>query len=207
MTFILKQAKVIILGFIIFYINKKEKAMQILISGQQINLGENFRVYAEGALDSSVSKYFDEAVSADVKVTKEGSEIKAEVTVHPKTGAVVRASATSADAYASLDGAVSRLSRQLRKYKNRLTQHKQVVEMVDLSVIDAVNESEEETDAPVIIAEMQTQLPVCTVSQAVMRMDLEGLPALMFKNTAHGGLNMVYRRSDGNIGWVDPKSK
>lgn len=181
--------------------------MQILISGQQINLGDNFRIYAEGALDSSVSKYFDEAVSADVRVTREGSEIKTELTVHPKTGAVIRSSASSADAYASLDGAISRLSRQLRKYKNKLTEHKNIVEMADMSVIEAVNETEESVDAPVIIAEMQTQIPVCTVSEAVMRMDLEGLPALMFKNTAHGGLNMVYRRADGNIGWVDPKQK
>ena len=179
--------------------------MQILISGQQINLGDNFRIYAEGALDSSVSKYFDEAVSADVRVTREGSEIKTELTVHPKTGAVIRSSASSADAYASLDGAISRLSRQLRKYKNKLTEHKNIVEMADMSVIEAVNETEESVDAPVIIAEMQTQIPVCTVSEAVMRMDLENLPALLFKNTAHGGLNMVYRRSDGNIGWVDPK--
>lgn len=181
--------------------------MQILISGQQINLGDNFRIYAEGALDSSVSKYFDEAVSADVRVTRDGGEIKTELTVHPKTGAVVRSSATSADAYASLDGAISRLSRQLRKYKNKLTAHKSVVEMADMSVIEAVNETEEAVDAPVIIAEMQTEIPVCTVSEAVMRMDLESLPALLFKNTAHGGFNMVYRRSDGNIGWVDPKQK
>ena len=179
--------------------------MQILISGQQINLGDNFRVYAEGALESSVSKYFDEAVSADVRVTRDGSEIKTELTVHPKTGAVIRSSASSADAYASLDGAVSRLSRQLRKYKNKLTEHKNIVEMADMSVIEAVNETEEAVDAPVIIAEMQTEIPVCTVSEAVMRIDLENLPALLFKNTAHSGLNMVYRRSDGNIGWVDPK--
>lgn len=181
--------------------------MQILISGQQINLGDNFRVYAEGALDAAVSKYFDEAVSADIKVTKEGSDIKTEVTVHPKTGAIIRSTAISADAYASLDGAVSRISRQLRKYKNRIIDHKvPVIEMVDMSVIEAPAEPEE-VDSPIIIAEMQTQLPVCTVSEAVMKMDLEGLSALMFKNTAHGGLNMVYRRSDGNIGWVDPKQK
>ena len=79
--------------------------------------------------------------------------------------------------------------------------------MVDMSVIDAEKDKEEVADSPIIIAEMQTALPVCTVSEAVMRMDLEGLTALMFKNTAHGGLNMVYRRNDGNIGWVDPKNK
>ena len=79
--------------------------------------------------------------------------------------------------------------------------------MVDMSVIASEADKEEVGDAPIIIAEMQTELPVCTVSAAVMRMDLAGLPALMFKNTAHGGLNMVYRRTDGNIGWVDPKHK
>lgn len=181
--------------------------MQILISGQQINLGDSFRIYAEGALDAVVSKYFDEAVSADVRVNRDGADIKTEITVHPKTGAVARACATSADAYASLDGAISRLSRQLRKYKNKLTDHKTVVEPADMSVIEAISETEEAADAPVIIAEMQTHIPVCTVSEAVMQMDLENLPALLFKNTAHGGLNMVYRRSDGNIGWVDPKNK
>ena len=80
--------------------------------------------------------------------------------------------------------------------------------MVDVSVIE--NEDDEELTtgtAPVIIAEMQTELPICSVSGAVMRMDLADLPALMFRNSAHGGLNMVYRRPDGNIGWVDPKTK
>ena len=181
--------------------------MQILISGQQINLGDNFRIYAEGALDSSVSKYFDEAVSADVRVTRDGSEIKTELTVHPKTGAVVRSSATSADAYASLDGAISRLSRQLRKYKNKLTAHKSVVEMADMSVIEAVNETEEAVDAPVIIAEMQTEIPVCTVSEAVMHMDLVNECAIMFRNSANNHISMVYRRKDGNIGWVEPKTE
>jgi hypothetical protein len=80
-------------------------------------------------------------------------------------------------------------------------------EMVDMAVIDAKEDEEEVGDAPVIVAEMQTELPICTVSGAVMRMDLAGLPALMFKNSAHGGLNMVYRRTDGNIGWIDPKNK
>ena len=154
------------------------------------------------------SKYFEEAVSADIKVAKDGALIKTDITVRPVGGAVVNASGTSADAYASFDEAVAKMSRQLRKYKNKLVGHKaQKVEMVDMSVIDAEEGKEEVADAPIIIAEMQTALPVCTVSEAVMRMDLEGLTALMFKNTAHGGLNMVYRRADGNIGWVDPKNK
>ncbi len=188
--------------------NKKDETMQIIITGQQINLGDNLRDYAENALDGAVAKYFEEAVSADVRVFKEGVDIKTEITVHPASGTIVRATGASGDAYASFDDAVNKIARQLRKYKNKLTNHKaQPVEMVDMSVIDSEDDKEEVGDAPVIVAEMQTELPVCTVSAAVMRMDLAGLPALMFKNTAHGGLNMVYRRADGNIGWVDPKHK
>ncbi len=195
-------------GLLKININKKEETMQILISGQQITLGDNFRSYAENALETAVSKYFDGAISADIRVTKDGNNIKTELTVNPATGSIVRASALSADAYASLDGAVSRLARQLRKYKNKLVERKnQVVELVDMAVIESDSQEEEAQEAPIIIAEMQTELPVCTVSAAVMKMDLEGLPALLFKNTAHGGLNMVYRRADGNIGWVDPKNK
>ena len=182
--------------------------MQIIITGQQINLGDNLRSYAEKALEAAVSKYFSDAISADVHVIKEGEEIKTDITVHPISGAMVKTTAFSADAYASFDGAVAKLSRQLSRYKNRLTDHRaEPVEMVDMAVIDAKEDEEEVGDAPVIIAEMQTELPICTVSGAVMRMDLAGLPALMFKNSAHGGLNMVYRRVDGNIGWIDPKNK
>ena len=182
--------------------------MQIIITGQQINLGENLRDYADKALTGAVSKYFEEAVSADIKVAKDGALIRTDIMVRPASGTVINASGTSADAYASLDEAVAKIARQLRKYKNKLVGHKaQKVEMVDMSVIDAEKDKEEVADAPIIIAEMQTALPVCTVSEAVMRMDLEGVNALLFKNTAHGGLNMVYRRADGNIGWIDPKNK
>lgn len=182
--------------------------MQIIITGQQINLGDNLRDYADKALSGAVSKYFEEAVSADIKVAKDGALIKTDIMVRPVSGTVVNATGTAADAYASFDDAVAKISRQLRKYKNKLVGHKaQKVEMVDMSVIDAEKDKEEVADAPIIIAEMQTALPVCTVSEAVMRMDLEGVTALMFKNTAHGGLNMVYRRADGNIGWIDPKNK
>lgn len=182
--------------------------MQILITGQQLNLGDNYREYAEKALDNTVSKYFEEAVSADVRVVKEGALVRAEITVHPQSGALVRASGLSSDAYAAFDEAAGKIARQLRKYKNKLVNHKnQVVEVAHMSVIESSDEETEAGDAPVIIAEMQTNIPVCTVSAAVMQMDLEGLPALLFKNEGNGSLNMVYRRTDGNIGWVNPKEK
>ena len=90
-----------------------------------------------------------------------------------------------------------------------MTNHKALpTQMVAVSVIDAPAEAAEPMgDAPVIIAEMQAEMPTCTVSEAVMHMDLAGLPAFLFRNSAHGELSMVYRRNDGNIGWVDPKNK
>ena len=182
--------------------------MQITITGKHIHLGDNMQAYAENSIAGVVDKYFGSAVSSDILFSKEGDAIKAEIIVHPNSGALLKGTAKAADAYVALDQAVARIGRQLSRYKNRLTDHRaEPVEMVDMAVIDAKEDEEEVGDAPVIIAEMQTELPICTVSGAVMRMDLAGLPALMFKNSAHGGLNMVYRRPDGNIGWIDPKNK
>ncbi|MBO5997709.1 MAG: ribosome-associated translation inhibitor RaiA [Alphaproteobacteria bacterium] len=183
--------------------------MQITITGKQLHLGDNMQSYAEKNLSAVVEKYFDDAVNASAVFSKEGDLIKSEVSVHPISGALLKGSAKASDAYAAFDQACERIATQLRRYKNRLAEHKnEKFEMVDVSVIE--NEEDEELmtgTAPVIIAEMQTELPICSVSGAVMRMDLADLPALMFRNSAHGGLNMVYRRPDGNIGWVDPKTK
>lgn len=181
--------------------------MQITITGKQINLGDSMQAYAEKNMAAVVEKYFDSAVNASVVFSREGGSIKSEITVHPGQGSLLKGTAVAADAYIAFDRACDRIGRQLSKYKDRLQEHKGTTfEMVDLSVIESEGE-EDKGDAPAIIAEMQTELPVCSVSGAVMRMDLEDLPALMFRNSAHGGLNMVYRRADGNIGWIDPKNK
>lgn len=182
--------------------------MHINITGKQLKIGENMQSYAERNLMAAVEKYFGDAIDASVLFSREGEQIKAEVVVHPQTGALLKGKAMAGDAYVAFDRACDRIARQLSKYKNRLKdQQQQKVELVDLSVLSHEEDEEPTGTAPVIVAEMQTQLPVCSVSGAVMRMDLEDLPALMFRNSAHGGLNMVYRRSDGNIGWVDPKDK
>lgn len=184
--------------------------MQITITGKQLHLGDNMQSYAENNLSAVIEKYFDDVVNASAVFSKEGEAIKAEVSVHPRTGTLLKGSAKGNDAYVAFDQACERIAAQLRKYKARLVEHKnEKFEMVDVSVIDAEDEKQEVEagSAPVIIAEMQTELPVCSVSGAVMRLDLADAPALMFRNSAHGGLNMVYRRADGNIGWVDPKNK
>lgn len=182
--------------------------MQIQISGQHINLGESLQTYAKESIEKTVQKYFPNPIDAEIKITKEGGHIKTEITVHPAMGLTLRAELSSTDAYSSFDGAVVKMSRQLSRYKNKLLSHKGGVpaQTAELSVIDSESEKEEVTsEAPAIIAEMQTQIPECSVSEAVMYMDLAGLPALLFKNKATNSFNMVYRRADGNIGWVNPK--
>ena len=182
--------------------------MQINITGHQIDLGDSWRTYTTEKVTDIAEKYFPKVVDANIKVSRSGELLKTEITVHPVAGTVIAAEGKAGDAYASVDEALSKMNRQLNKYKKKLVGHKySSVEMVDMSVIDAEEDKEAVGEAPVIIAEMQTELPLCTVATAVMRMDLAGLPAMMFRNTAHGGLNMVYRRPDGNIGWVDPKNK
>lgn len=182
--------------------------MQINITGHQIDLGDSWRTYTTEKVTEIAGKYFPNAVDANIKVSRSGELLKTEITVHPVAGAVVVSEGSAGDAYASVDEALAKMNRQLGKYKNKLVGHKySSVEMVDMSVIESEDDKEAVGDAPVIIAEMQTELPLCTVATAVMRMDLAGLSAMMFRNTAHGGLNMVYRRPDGNIGWVDPKNK
>ena len=181
--------------------------MQITLTGHQIDLGASWREYAEEAITGLVKKYFEKATEATVCVSHEGSDFKTEITVRPGTGLFISSSGQAADAYGALDEALRKMGRQLKKYKNKMVEHKaDSLQKVAISVLSAPTE-EPIGDAPVIIAEMQEDMPTCTVSAAVMQMDLAGLPAYLFRNSAHGELNMVYRRNDGNIGWVDPKNK
>ncbi|MBO7332699.1 MAG: ribosome-associated translation inhibitor RaiA [Alphaproteobacteria bacterium] len=182
--------------------------MQITITGKHIHLGDNMQAYAENSIAGVVDKYFGSAVSSDILFSREGDAIKAEIIVHPSSGALLKGTAKAADAYVALDQAVARIGRQLSRYKNRLTDHQaDKFEMVPMSIIESDEEEEEvQGTSPVIIAEMETQLPTCSVSDAVMQLDLMEAPALLFRNSAHGQLNMVYRRPDGNIGWVAPKN-
>jgi len=179
--------------------------MQTLITSHHIDLGDSLRAYAEKSITEHVSKYFADAVRADVRVSKENNTIKTEVIVQPVAGMTVRGTAVTGDAYSSFDAAVAKLSKQLNRYKNKLVDHKvAAAEQVPMSIIES-DEDKEVADAPIIIADMTTELPTCTVSQAVMQMDLAGVNALLFKNASTGTYNMVYRRLDGNIGWVNPQ--
>lgn len=187
--------------------------MNVSINGRHLDVGEALREHAESQLTDAVAKYFSDALDATVTFSKEAHhKLRADISVHPGRGLVVQGTAQGNDAYGAFDGALERISKQLRRYKRRLVDHHQRAN-ADQDVISAQQyvlaaetaEDEVPEDAsPAVVAEMQTDISTLTVGEAVMRMDLGDLPVLMFRNRAHGGMNVIYRRDDGNIGWIDP---
>lgn len=184
--------------------------MKFTITGKNIDLGDSFRTQAEEKIQTALSKFFDKPLSANLIAGHEGNLFRIDLTIIPTSGVKVHVSEDNADAYSALEQAITRISKQLRKYKKRIIDQKIKTEPMKLSVLMPEKETTDELQAtesaPLIIAEMQDELPLCTVSGAVMRMDLEGLPALMFRNVTTKRLNMVYKRKDGHIGWIDPQA-
>jgi hypothetical protein len=136
--------------------------------------------------------------------------------IHLDSGIVLEADALAADAYASADQAAVRLEKRLRRYKRRLKDHhrsrQEPIEAGGASSYILAGGAEDEEGAepeslqPVIVAEMETKVPFLSVGEAVMQMELSGAALLVFRNEAHGGVNVVYQRDDGNIGWIDPRN-
>lgn len=186
--------------------------MKISITGKQITVTDKLREYVEKNIKSTINKYFDETISTNVSFSKEGEQVKAEVSVHPRKGIILQGSSVSSDIHAAIDTVNEKIATRLRRYKNRLTDQKtrssNDIEGAYHSIISSEISENETTaeDTPITIAELEAEIPSCTVSGAVMRMDLADMPALLFRNNSHGGINMVYKRKDGNIGWVDPHS-
>ena len=185
--------------------------MEISVKGKHVDVGEALRGHAESQLQSSVKKYFENALDSTVIFSKEGHGFRADISVHAGRGMVMQGGADGNDAYGAFDGALGRISKQLRRYKRRISSHHQngpsddEIVMAQYSILASEGEDElSEAGEPAIVAEMPHNIATLTVSQAVMRMDLAEAPVMMFRNRAHGGLNVVYRRDDGNIGWIDP---
>lgn len=185
--------------------------MEISIKGKHVDVGDALRGHAESQLQSSVKKYFENALNSTVVFSKEGPGFRADISVHAGRGMVMQGGADGNDAYGAFDGALGRISKQLRRYKSRIRNHHQngpsddEMFMAQYSILASEGEDElPEEGEPAIVAEMPHHIATLTVSQAVMRMDLAHTPVMMFHNRAHGGLNVVYRRDDGNIGWIDP---
>ena len=192
--------------------------MQLTVTGKHIDTSPGLRQHVEASLGAMLGKYFKTAIEAHVVFSKEAHLSRAEVSIHIGRGISVNASADSLETYAAFDAAAERVAKQMRRYKRRLHNHhahaREAFEAGErakdyiLAPFDEEAEPEAEAEAedgPAVIAEMSTDLPSLTVSEAVMRMDLANAPVLLFRNRSHGELNLVYRRSDGNIGWIDPE--
>lgn len=188
--------------------------MRYQITGKHIDIGESLQSHVKTSLDDVIGKYAGRPTDANIVFSKSGHEFVCEATVHLSTGLTAQAKAHSNEIYASFDTCVEKMDKQLRRYKRRLKDHhKDRVTPVELSnassyilaASDEPEESEPETLQPMIIAEMETKIPSLSVGEAVMQMELAGAPVLVFRNEKQSaGVNIVYRRDDGNVGWIDP---
>ncbi|HGG63372.1 MAG TPA: ribosome-associated translation inhibitor RaiA [Rhodobacteraceae bacterium] len=187
--------------------------MRYQISGKQIDVGEALQTHVKDELSAVVGKYAERPTDATIIFSRDASEFVCEATVHLSTGLTASAKAHAHEIYAAFEKCADKLEKQLRRYKRRLKDHhrerSQPVELSGASSYilagsDNSEESEPETLQPMIIAEMETKIPSLSVGEAVMQMELAGAPVLVFRNEGHSGVNVVYRREDGNIGWVDP---
>ncbi len=188
--------------------------MQLSLKGIHVDIGTAFRTHVEDSLAALHEKYHLEPIEVKVQLSKEAHQFRTDITSHMARGVVMRGHGLGPEAHASFEDAIHHLIIRLTRHKGRLLAHqqhhgsrreKQVVPYYILST-EAATKPNSQDLAPPIIAEMEAEIPTLTVSEAVMRLDLSQEPAMMFHNLAHEGLNMVYRRSDGNIGWVDPKN-
>ena len=188
--------------------------MQYHITGMHIDIGEALQTHVRDSLSDVVSKYAERPTDAKIVFSKSGHEHVCEATVHLSTGLTAQAKAHAHEIYAAFDSCAEKMETQLRRYKRRLKDHHreraQPVELLEASsyILASSTQSEEsepETLQPMIIAEMETKIPSLSVGEAVMQMELAGAPVLVFRNEKQGsGVNIVYRRDDGNIGWIDP---
>ena len=184
--------------------------MDITVKGKQMDVGDALRSHTEGALGAAVSKYFDRAIDSQVVFSKANSGFHADIVVHVGRGVTVHGQGEAGDAYPALDSALERIAKQLRRYHRKLVNHHANAAEEQAAAYAILAPHEEEEVAleahPTIVAEMEQNIATMSVSDAVMRLDLGNLPVVMFKNGSHGGLNVVYRRKDGNVGWIDPQT-
>lgn len=191
--------------------------MDIRVAGHQVDTGDALRTHVDTRLQGLASKYFSRALSAQVTFGKGPHDhgFACDIVAHVMQGVVLKGSGSAADAHTAFDGAADKIERQLRRYKHRLKdRHGNGRDMAaapvletnaGYTVFDANDELEAAGDAPAIVAETRVDIPEASVSDAVMMLDLRNTNALMFRNSGSGAYNMVYRRGDGTIGWVEPQ--
>jgi len=187
--------------------------MRYQISGKHIDIGTALQQHVQSELNEVVKKYAERPTDANVVFSRSAHEYVCEATIHLSTGLTAQAKAHATEIYAAFDSCRDKMEKQLRRYKRRLKDHhRERAEPVELfgapSYILASNEkvddTEPETLQPIIVAEMETKVQTLSVGEAVMQMELAHENVLVFRNEGNGALNVVHRRDDGNIGWIDP---
>ena len=190
--------------------------MQVVITGKQLNVSDPLRGHVEKQLADAISKYFEHAIEASVVFSRQGKgkQVRSDISVHVARNIQMQGHAEANEAKAAFDFAMARIAKRLRRYKRRLRDHRNAghetaAVQAQQYVLAAGDNYEEEQIAedgqPLVIAEMTTTIDNLTVGEAAMRMELANTEALVFQNIAHGGINVLYRRSDGNLGWIDPQ--
>lgn len=195
--------------------------MQITVSGKQVDLSNALRVHVDEHLERIAGKYFDNALEAIVTFSRARSFFTCDINVHAARGLVLRGEGEAADAHGAFDDAAEHIAKRLRRYRRRLNEHardvanrerpeavrqyvlREVYDSDDGVVIDGGGRPDVGPNAAVI-AETQSVIETLSVGEAVMRMDLAHQPVMLFRNSANDAINVVYRRSDGHIGWIDP---
>jgi ribosomal subunit interface protein len=190
--------------------------MKLHVIGKNLDIGDSLRGHVEQKISEISTKYFSKPIEGKVVITKDAHLYVVDISVHAGRNILMQSEASAVDIYPAVDAAADKVEKQLRRHKRRLRDHHQRESVSSVAAQYAVIEGGRHDDDadkveqadngdPLIVAEMPTIIEDLTVSEAVMRLDLGNLPALMFRNRGHGGMNVIYRRPDGNIGWVDPQ--
>jgi ribosomal subunit interface protein len=181
------------------------------VSGQNLDIGDALRERIGARIAEAMSKYFDGGYSGRVTLARDGFGFRAECAIHLDSKITLHAEGMAQDAYASADQVAVRIEKRLRRYHRRLKDHRPERERAAaeaasyvIAAPEPADDAEADAFTPVIIAETTTTLRQLSVSDAVTELDMTGLPVLVFRHAAHGGINVVYRRTDGHFGWIDP---
>ena len=184
--------------------------MTLRVSGKNMDVGDALRIRAQGHFDTVVKKYFDGNYTGHLTLEPEGSGFSAQCMVHLDSGAVLQSSSYGGDALSAYQGMADTIEKRLRRYNRKLKAHRRggngSAEEAPSYVLAAPGEDDEllEDYSPPVIAEATSSLRQMSVGEAVMQLDLTQAEVVVFRHAGHGGLNVVYRRADGNIGWIDP---
>ena len=187
--------------------------MPLRISGKHMDIGDSLKSRIEGRISDAVDKYFGHGYSGHVNMEKQGAFFATDCMVHLDSGVILQTSAREPDPHISFEKAADRIEKRLRRYKRKLKDHQGSnsgeEHAAAYSVMSTPDDEEElgEDFAPLVVAEGSRTVRTQTVAMAVMQLELMDEPVNVFKNAASGSVNVVYRRTDGNIGWVDPSSK